>query len=89
MLENFLRPYIEVHPHTWSNYLNLAEFTANNAVNASIGYTPFVLNVGEAPTLLESLVVGQGKIQIQVVADVLRTMKEVLATAQHNLVQAQ
>ena len=88
-LENFLHPYVEVHPHTWSNYLNLAEFPASNAVNASTGYTPFVLNAGEAPTLPKSLVVGQGKTQNQAVADVLRTMKEALATAHHNLVQAQ
>ena len=58
VLENFLRPYIEIHPHTWSQHLSLAEFAANNAVNASTGFAPFVLNVGEAPTLPESLVVG-------------------------------
>ena len=51
VLENFLRPYVEVHPHTWSKYLSLAEFAANNAVNASTGYSPFVLNAREPPTL--------------------------------------
>ena len=81
MLENFLRPYIEVHPHTWSQHLSLAEFNANNAVNVSIGFPPFVLNAREAPTLPEALVVGYGTVKNQVVADVLKTMKEALATA--------
>ena len=42
-LENFLRPYVERHPHEWSNQLSLAEFAANNAVNMSTGYSPFYL----------------------------------------------
>ena len=89
VLENFLRPYIEVHPHTWSQHLSLAEFAANNAMNASTSFAPFVLNAGEAPTLPESLVVGQGTVKNQTVVNVLKTMKEALATAQHNLVKAQ
>ena len=80
-LENFLRPYVEVHPHTWSKYLSLAEFAVNNAVNASTGYSPFVLNVGEPPTLRESLVVSQGSATNQVVVDVLSTMKKALEIA--------
>ena len=80
-LKNFLRPYVEVHLHTWSKYLSLAEFATNNAVNASIGYSPFVLNAGEPPTLPESLVVSQGSANNQVVADVLSTMKKALEIA--------
>ena len=78
MLEKFLWPYVEVHPHTWSKYLSLAEFAANNAVNASTGYSPFVLNAGEPPTLPESLIVSQGSATNQVVADVLSMMKKAL-----------
>ena len=89
MLENFLHPYVEAHPHSWSDHLSLAEFAANNAVNASTGYSPFVLNAGETPTLPEALVVGQEQSSNQAVTDVLQTMKEALATAQQNLVQAQ
>ena len=89
MLENFLWPYVEVHPHTWSKYLSLAEFAANNAVNASTDYSPFALNAGEPPTLPESLVVSQGSTTNQVVADVLSTMKKALEIAQHNLAPAQ
>ena len=48
-LENFLRPYVERHPQTWSQYLALAEFAANNTVNVATGYSPFFLNSGDPP----------------------------------------
>ena len=48
-LENFLRPYVERQPQTWSEYLALAEFVANNAVNVATGYSPFYLNSGDHP----------------------------------------
>ena len=89
VLEKFLWPYVEVHPHTWSKFLSLAEFATNNAVNASIGYSPFVLNAGEPPTLPESLVVSHSSATNQAVADVLNTMKKALEIAQRNLAQAQ
>ena len=82
-------PYVEVHPHIWSKYLSLTEFAVNNAVNASTSYSPFVLNIGETPKLLESLVVSQGSTTNQAVEDVLNTMKKALEIAQHNLTQAQ
>ena len=47
MLENFLRPYVELHPQMWNKRLSRAEFAPNNAINASKGYTPFYLNAGE------------------------------------------
>ena len=51
VLENFLRPYIEHRPSTWTAQLPLAEFVANNAVNISIGLTPFYLNSGQHPII--------------------------------------
>ena len=50
-------------------------------MNASIGYSPFVLNVENTLTLLESFVVSQGSSMNQVVADVLSTMKKALEIA--------
>ena len=58
-------------------------------MNASTGYSPFVLNAGEPPTLPESLVVSQGSTTNQAVVDVLSTMNKALEIAQHNLAQAQ
>ena len=42
-LENFLRPYIERNPQTWSRQLALVEFATNNAINVATGHTPFFL----------------------------------------------
>ena len=36
-MENFLRPYVERRPASWSQHLTLAEFAANNAVNVATG----------------------------------------------------
>ena len=51
VLENFLRPYIEHRPSTWTSQLPLTEFAANNAVNVSTGFTPFYLNFGQHPVI--------------------------------------
>ena len=58
-LENFLRPYVERHPQTWSQYLALVEFVANNAVNMAMGYSPFYLNSGDHP-LVPSVLMHPG-----------------------------
>ena len=59
-LENFLRPYVERHPRTWSQYLVLAEFAANNAVNVATGYNPFYLNSGNHPIVPSVFMHGRG-----------------------------
>ena len=43
-LENFLQPYVERHPHAWTDPLSLVEFAANNAESSATGFTPFYLN---------------------------------------------
>ena len=89
MLENFLRPYVKLHPHTWSKRLSVAEFAANNATNVSMGYTPFYLNAGEDLALLENLLVPLGSISNQAVQEAIGQMKETLDDAKLNLVKAQ
>ena len=59
-LENFLRPYVERHPETWSTELALAEFAANNAVNVATGHTPFFLNSGNYPLVPSMFLHGKG-----------------------------
>ena len=71
MLENFLRPYVERHPQTWSQHLVLAEFVANNAVNVVTGYSPFLLNSGDPPSV-SSIFMHSGGVSSQVEA--VRTM---------------
>ena len=47
MLENLLRPYVERHPQTWSQYWALAEFAANNTVDVATRYSPLFLNFSD------------------------------------------
>ena len=89
MLENFLGPYVELHPHVWSKRLSVAEFAANNAINVSTGYTLFLLNSGENPTLPEHLVISQESTSNQEVKEAISRMKEALSDAKNNLAKAQ
>ena len=70
-LENFLRPYVERHPQTWSQYLALVEFAANNAVNVATGYSPFYLNCGDHP-LVPSVLMHSGGVSSKI--EVVQTM---------------
>ena len=89
MLENFLRPYVELHPHVWSKCLSIAEFAANNAINVLTGYTQFFLNSGENPTLREYLVISPGSTSNQAEKEAISRMKEALRDAKSNLAKAQ
>ena len=89
VLENFLRPYVELHPHTWSKRHSVAEFAANNAINVSTGYTPFYLNAGEDPGLPENLLVSLGSTSNQAMQQTIGRMKKALDDAKLNLVKAQ
>ena len=88
-LENFLRPYVERNPHTWVKQLALAEFAANNTVNASTGYTPFFLEAGQDPTVPMSLLGPQVQTKNQAVNDMVDRMKEALESAHENIKSAQ
>ena len=89
-LENFLRLYVERHPQTWSQYLALAEFVANNVVNVATGYSPFYLNFGDHPLVPSVLMHGGGvSREIEVVQTMVDRMKTALEEAQANLTVAQ
>jgi hypothetical protein len=45
-----LRAYVQHHQRDWDDHLSVLEFAANNAVQASTGYTPFYLNYGQEVT---------------------------------------
>ena len=45
-MEAYLRAFINFKQNDWVRLLSMAEFTYNNAKNASIDYTPFELNCG-------------------------------------------
>ena len=89
-LENSLRPYVKRHPQTWSQYLALAEFAANNAINVATGYSPFYLNSGDHPFVPSVLMHGGGvSSQIEAVQTMVDRMKTGLKEAQANLTVAE
>ena len=88
-LENFLRPYVERNPRTWVQQLPLAEFAANNAVNASTGYTPFYLETGQDPAVPMSLLESSVRTRNQAVNDMADRMKVALVSARENIHKAQ
>ena len=45
-MEAYLRAFINYKQNDWAKLLSMAEFTNNNAKNASTSYTPFELNCG-------------------------------------------
>ena len=50
ILGDMLRSYVDQRPVSWYTFLAPAEFAINNAVNRSIGTSPFYLNYGRHPT---------------------------------------
>ena len=88
MLENFLRPYVELHPSTWSQRLTIAEFTANNAENASTGFTHFYLKGGQNPLISNILLGTTIPANNQVVTNIMERLKKALGDAKTNLTTA-
>ena len=89
MVENFLWPYVTLHPYVWSKRLSLAEFAVNNTINVSTGNTPFFLNGGENPSLPDYLVISPGSNSIQAIKEAISRRKEALNDANYNLTKAQ
>ena len=48
-MEQYLRIFCSKHQHDWADWLACAEFSINNKINSSTGYSPFFLNYGRNP----------------------------------------
>ncbi|PPQ81108.1 hypothetical protein CVT24_008812 [Panaeolus cyanescens] len=48
-IEQYLRFFVNDHQSDWSEWLACAEFSLNNRINKSTGYSPFFLNYGRHP----------------------------------------
>ena len=77
-----MRPYVERYPQTWSQYLTLAEFAANNVVNVAMGYSLFYLSSSDHPLVPSVLMHGRGVLsKIEVVRTMVDRMKTSLEEA--------
>ena len=69
---------------------HFAEFTVNNAVNVSTGYSPFYLNQGTDPLVPNTLLAkGEPKVSNEVLKEALEQMKMALVNAKSNLTMVQ
>jgi hypothetical protein len=48
-IEQYLRIFCGKRQHNWADWLACAEFSINNKINLSTGYSPFFLNYGRNP----------------------------------------
>lgn len=48
-VEQYLRLFVNEQQNNWSEWLPCAEFTINNRVNSSTGFSPFFINYGRHP----------------------------------------
>ena len=89
-LEQMLRMYISPRMDDWDDCLAMAEFAANNAVNASTHFTPFFLNYGRHPVVPASVVKrGSGAVQVPSAQAFVDRLESLRLRAQRNLYAAQ
>ena len=55
VIEDILRSFCSTNPRTWSSLLPSVEFSINNSVHASTGFSPFYLNSLRHPRLPHTL----------------------------------
>ncbi len=76
-VNQILRTFVSPDQMDWSNKLPLVEFAINSSTNSSSGFSPFELNYGFIPPMLEAP--GQTAI---------RGVRDFAESAQHNLLTA-
>ena len=54
-IEEILRAYVGKRQNNWDKRLGMMEFAYNNAVNSSIGFTPFYLCYGRHPVKTQQI----------------------------------
>jgi len=91
-LEAFLRCFVNFKQDDWDDLLPAAEFSYNNAVQSSTGFTPFYLNYGQDPLLPAHVLHskgGESEGKVQMANEALKEIKEKLQLAKETLKKAQ
>src|SRR3984957_5040942 len=87
-LEQYLQAFVNYKQDNWAHLLPVAEFTINNAKNASTGFSPFYLANGYHPVTPTSLV-NPCSCLIPAASDYIDHLQSILLTAKDNLRTAQ
>ena len=88
-LEDMLRAYVSYNQRDWDTKLDAAEIACNNAVQASTGYSPFFLNLGQHPSFPLALAAPSDQSQNPTALEMISDMDQALALAKQNLKEAQ
>ena len=88
IMESYLRAFVNFEQNDWAQLLFMAEFTYNNATNASIGHTLFNSNCGYHPCVFykEDLDPRSKSKTVEELSFILRNL---MAVCQQNLYHAQ
>jgi len=89
ILEDILRHYVSADQKNWDTLLSFAEFTYNNKVSVSTGYSPFYLQSGQHPRTPAFMDSCQLVCSLPSVQDMLLRMKELMSSASDNIIRAQ
>ncbi|WOH05165.1 hypothetical protein DCAR_0624579 [Daucus carota subsp. sativus] len=89
-LESYLRCFTGDRPHSWKQWLSLAEYWYNTTYHTSLGSTPFEVLYGDKPVPLNlgelhDMVIPVAQDMLQQRQVVLQVAKESLTKAQHRM----
>ena len=87
-MEAYFRAFVNFEQNDWARLLPMAEFTYNNAKNASSGHTPFKLNCGFYPWMLYEEDVDL-RSQFKSADELSAELRELMIVCQKNLHYAQ
>ena len=85
VLQQYLRCFISYNQDNWTQLLPLAEFTINNTLSVSTGFTPFYVNYGQHPRFE---VLTPENSEVPAVEERLNMLKEVHDDLKENLEKA-
>lgn len=86
ILQQYLRCFTSYQQDDWFSLLPLAEFTFNNSVSASTGFTPFYANSGRHPRFE---ILSPTETRVPAIEELLRELKRVHDQLSANLLKAQ
>ena len=87
-MEVYLQAFVNFEQNDWARFLPMAEFTYNNANNASTGFTPFKRNCGYYPRVSykEDL---DPRSKLRIVEELSSELQELITVCQQNFHHAQ
>src|SRR6266436_4813783 len=86
VLEQYLQGYTNYQQDDWATLLLMAEFTYNNAMNATTGVSPFFANKGYHPELTSD---PQAETSLAEAQTFMADLEHVQAELKENIAQAQ